>query len=334
LQAPAAGQGEGHHTVFKVAVTDWGFPDLHQEKEILEAIGCVIVDGQCKTPAEVAELVRDADAVLTQWAPVTAEAIEAMEKCRVIVRYGIGVDNVDLEAAKKKGIPVANVPDYAIDEVADHALSLMLSIVRKIPQIAQQVRAGKWDIAPCRPIIGLTGRTIGVAGFGNIAKAVVRRAQGFGMKAIGYDPFVPDSVFEAYGAERVGWDELLERSDVISVHMPLTPQTKHSFNKDAFRKMKPTSYLINTSRGGTVDTDALVDALKAGEIAGAALDVLEVEPIAKDHPLLAMDNCIVTSHCAWYSESSMLRLQEFAALEVKRRLTGEKLRHVVNGVEA
>lgn len=320
--------------MYKVAVTDWGFPDLHQEKQILEPIGCVIADGQCKTAAEVAALARDADAVLTQWAPVTAEAIEAMEKCKVIVRYGIGVDNVDLEAAKKKGIPVVNVPDYAIDEVADHALSLMLSIVRKIPQIAQQVRAGKWDIAPCRPIIGLQDRTIGVAGFGNIARAVVRRAQAFGMKAVGYDPFVPAEVFGQHGAERVEWDELLARSDVISVHMPLTPQTKHSFNREAFRKMKPTSFLINTSRGGTVDTAALVDALKQGDIAGAALDVLEEEPIAQGHPLLAMDNCIVTSHCAWYSEQSMLRLQEYAALEVKRRLTGEKLRHVVNGVEA
>lgn len=318
--------------MYRVAVTDYGFPNLDQERSVLEPLGFEFVTGQCKTPAEVAELCKDADAILTQWSPVTAEAIDALEKCKVIVRYGIGVDNVDLEAAKARGIPVANVPDYAIDEVADHALSLLLSIVRKIPQVAQQVRNGTWQIAPCRPIIGLQGRTIGVAGFGNIARAVVKRAQAFGIQAIGYDPFVPDEVFAAHGAKKATWDELLAESDFISVHMPLTPETKHSFNKDAFRKMKPTSFLVNTSRGGTVDTDALVEALQAGDIAGAALDVLEREPIEHGHPLLGMDQCIITSHCAWYSEQSLLRLQEYAALEIKRLFTEGQLKHVVNGV--
>ncbi len=317
---------------YLAAVTDSGFPDLEQEKRILQPIGFSFAEGQCKTANEVAALCRDADAVLTQWAPVTAEAIESFEKCRVIVRYGIGVDNVDLDAARRKNIPVVNVPDYAVQEVADHTLSLMLAIVRKIPQVTQRVRDGIWEISPCRPIVGLQDKTIGLAGFGNIARAVLKRATAFGLKAIAYDPYVDESAFAGTGAEKVDWETLLSRSDILSVHMPLTPATKRILNADAFDKMKPTSFLVNTSRGGTVDTEALADSLRDGKIAGAAVDVLEQEPIAPDSPLLKMDNCLVTSHCAWYSESSLLRLQEYAALEIKRLFSGERLLHVVNGV--
>jgi D-3-phosphoglycerate dehydrogenase len=317
---------------YRVAVTDYGFPNLIPEKGILEPLGFTFVTGQCRTAEEVAELCRDADAVLTQWAPVTADAIRAFTRCRVIVRYGIGVDNVDLEAARERGIPVVNVPDYAVQEVADHTLALTLAIVRKIPRVVEQVRKGRWDIAPCRPVMGLQDKTFGVAGFGNIARAVVKRAKAFGMKVIGYDPYVEAAAFAEHGVEKVEWDALLAMSDIVSVHMPLTPDTRRKFDVEAFRRMKPTSFLVNTSRGGTVDTQALVHALRDGEIAGAALDVLELEPIPEDHPLLGMEQCIVTSHCAWYSEQSMLRLQEYAALEIKRLFTGEKLRHVVNGV--
>jgi D-3-phosphoglycerate dehydrogenase len=315
------------------AVTDSGFPDLEQEKNILKPLGFSFFEGQCASGAEVAELCRDADAVLTQWAPVTAEAIEAFTRCRVIVRYGIGVDNVDLEAARRKNIPVVNVPDYAIQEVADHTLALMLGIVRKIPQVAARVRQGRWEISPCRPIVGLQDKAIGVAGFGNIARAVVRRAQAFGMQAIGYDPYVEQAAFAALGVEKVDWQALLARSDVLSVHLPLTEATRHMLNAEAFRTMRASSFLVNTSRGGTVDTAALIEALRNGEIAGAALDVLEKEPIESDSPLLRMEQCIVTSHCAWYSESSLLRLQEYAALEIKRLFSGQKLLHVVNGVD-
>lgn len=317
---------------YRVAVTDFGFPNLSPERAVLEPLGFTFVTGQCRTAEEVAELCKDADAVLTQWAPVTADAIRVFTRCRVIVRYGIGVDNVDLEAARERGIPVVNVPDYAVQEVADHTLALMLAIVRKIPRVVEQVRNGRWEIAPCRPIMGLQDKIFGVAGFGNIARAVVQRAKAFGMKAIGYDPYVGADVFAEYGVEKVEWDDLLALSDVISVHMPLTPETRHKFHAKTFRRMKRTSYLVNTSRGGVVDTQALVRALMDGEIAGAALDVLETEPIPEDHPLLAMEQCIVTSHCAWYSEQSMFRLQEYAALEIKRMFTGEKPRHVVNGV--
>lgn len=316
-----------------VAVTDYGFPDLQPEEQLLQPLGFRFVTGQCKTAAEVGRLCREADAVLTQWAPVTAEAIAQMDKCKIIVRYGIGVDNVDLDAASEKGIPVVNVPDYAVQEVADHTLALLLSLMRKIPAIAEQVRGGVWQIAPRRPIIGLKNKTIGTAGFGNIAREVIRRAKAFGMRAVAYDPYVADSAFQELGVERVDWNGLLAESDILSVHLPLTKDTKHILNGQAFEAMKPGAYLINTSRGGVVHTGDLVAALERQALAGAALDVLETEPIEADHPLLRMDQAIVTSHCAWYSEDSFERLQRYAALEIKRLFTGERPLHVINKVE-
>lgn len=289
--------------------------------------------GQCRTPEETAAFCADADAILTQWAPITAEVIEGLSRCKIIVRYGIGVDNVDLEAAKRRGIPVVNVPDYAVQEVADHTLALMLGVVRKIPQVVSQVRHGVWEIAPCRPIMGLAGRVLGTAGFGNIARAVIRRAQAFGMKTIAYDPYVPEHVFAEHGVERVDWEGLLGQSDILSPHLPLTEKTRHAINRDAFARMKPEAYLVNTSRGGIVNADDLAEALQEGMIAGAALDVLEVEPILPDSPLLQLDQCLVTSHCAWYSEDSLLLLQKYAALEIARLFEGGRPLHIVNQVE-
>lgn len=317
----------------KVVITDSGFPNVDQEKAIIESSDTALFSYQCKTETEVAQYCKDADAILTQWAPITAKVINQMVNCKVIVRYGIGVDNVDLEAARKKNIAVVNVPDYAIDEVADHTFSLLLSSVRKIPQIIQNVRQGEWNIAPCRPIMGIQGKLLGLAGFGNIAKAVAKRAQAFGMNIAAYDPFISKELMHEYGAIKMDWNELLENSDVISIHLPLNDYTKNLVNEQAFHLMKPSAYLINTSRGGIINTDALLHALMNKDIAGAAIDVIEQEPIAKDHPLLTLENCLVTSHCAWYSESSLLRLQAFAAKEVKRVLEGQSPKHIVNGVK-
>lgn len=315
-----------------VVITDYSFPGLLQEHEVLESIGCNITAAQCKTAAEVIAVSRHADAILTQFAPITADVIAELKQCKIIVRYGIGVDNIDLDAAKGRGIPVVNVPDYAINEVADHAFSLMLSSVRKIPNIVSQVRSGLWENAPCRPIRSLHDKIIGVAGFGNIAKAVIKRAQAFGMSAIGYDPFVEEQDFLKLGVEKVDWYHLLERCDILSIHLPLTPKTRYLFNLSAFERMKNTAYLINTSRGGVIEANDLVKALESNRIAGAALDVLEEEPIEPDNPLLKLDNCLITSHCAWYSEESLLRLQLYAALEIKRMFVEGKPRHIVNGV--
>ncbi|MDF2723867.1 MAG: dehydrogenase [Paenibacillus sp.] len=315
---------------YKVVVTDHGFANLDTERSILEPLGFEVVEGHCRTEAETAALCEQADAVLTNLAPVNAHVISRMSKCKIIVRYGVGYDSVDTEAAADRRIPVVNVPDYGIHEVADHTLALMLSIVRKIPQIQANVRAGQWQPSPCRPIIGLQGKVAGVAGFGNIAKEVAKRYNAMGMKVAAYDPYVDASVFRQHQAEQADWDTLLRESDVLSVHLPLTAATRHLFNKEAFQQMKSTAYIVNTSRGGVVHADDLAEALHSGQIAGAALDVFEVEPIPAGHRLLHMDSCIITSHCAWYSEDSMRRLQEYAALEIKRLFSGETPKHIVN----
>lgn len=318
---------------FTVVVTDYGFADLAPERAVLEPLGFRFVTGQCKTPDETAELTQDADAVLTQWAPVTSSVIDRMNHCKIIVRYGIGVDNVDLDAAARKNIPVVNVPDYAIQEVADHTFALLLTAVRKIDRVARQVKMGRWEIAPCRPIMSLQHKTLGLAGFGNIARAVARRARAFDLKVIAYDPYLDEDTIRQHGAEKVEWGDLIGRSDILSLHLPLNDSTRHLLNRDALRSMKPTACVINTSRGSVIDTEALAEALQNGQISGAALDVLEQEPIPADSPLLDLDNCLVTSHYAWYSEESLAKLQQYAALEVKRLFTGEHPKHVVNGVD-
>jgi D-3-phosphoglycerate dehydrogenase len=320
-------------TNYTVVVTDYGFPDLKEEEGVLLPMGAELVTGQCKTAEEVLRLAKQADAIITERAPITKEVIDSLERCKIIVRYGVGVDNVDIEAAKARNIPVVNVPDYGTGEVADHAMSLLLSSVRKIPQIVAQVRRGVWQTTPCRPIMGLQGKTLGLAGFGNIGKDVAKRAQSFGINTIGYDPYVQEPVFEQMNTQKVDWHELLEKSDMISVHLPLTGDTKHIFNQAAFERMKSTAFLINTSRGAVIHTESLIEALTNNQIAGAALDVLEQQPISPDSPLLKIEQCFITSHCAWYSESSVNRLQRHAALEVKRILTGERPKHIVNGVE-
>jgi D-3-phosphoglycerate dehydrogenase len=319
-------------SAYTVAVTDYGFPDLKQEEAILLPKGFRIVEGQCKTEESVLKLARDADAILTERAPVTKEVIDNLQRCKIIVRYGVGVDSIDIEAAKARNIPVVNVPDYQTGEVADHAMSLLLASVRKIPQIVSQVRGGVWDSTP-RPIVGLQGATLGVAGFGNIGRDVAKRAQSFGIRTIGYDPYVQDAAFRDAGTEKVDWSTLLQTSDFISIHLPLTTGTRHIFDESAFAQMKPTAFLVNTSRGPVIKTESLIKALQNNTIAGAALDVLEVEPTSPSSPLLAMEQCLITSHCAWYSESSLNRLQRYAAMEIVRLFNGERPKHIVNGVE-
>lgn len=317
---------------FSVVVTDHGFPNLDPERAVLEPLGARVDGRACRTEDEVCAAVRQADAVLTQFAPVGARAIAAMERCRVIVRYGVGVDNVDLAAASARGIPVANVPDYSAAEVADHAMALLLSLVRKISAVVEQVRAGIWEIAPLRPTPGLEDMTLGLLGFGRVARGVAQRARAFGMRVIAYDPYVPPDAVMAGGAEPVGFDQLIGQADAVSIHLPLSDATRHIVDAAVLRQMKPSAYLINTSRGGLVDESALAAALAAGAIAGAGLDVLSQEPPPPDHPLLRLPHALVTSHCAWYSETSLARLQRLAAVEAARVLQGGRPQHVVNGL--
>lgn len=315
---------------FRVVVTDHGFPSLASERRVLESAGAVVEDVQSPNPDDLIPLVRDADALLVQFATIDERVLAALERCRVIVRYGIGVDNIDVDAATRRNIPVVNIPDYALDEVADHTMMLMLAVSRKVCQIERQVREGTWELSPRRPMHSLSGRMLGLAGFGAIGRRVATRASAFGLRVQAYDPYVSADAFEAHDVDPVGWEKLLDSSDILSIHLPLTEGTKNIFDRNAFAAMRSGAVLVNTSRGGVVDADALLEALDRGDLAGAGLDVLDKEPPPQDSPLLVHPHTIVTSHCAWYTEESLKRLQRFAAEEVARVLRGESPRHVVN----
>ena len=318
------------NSTFHVVYTDHGFPDVATEQALIEEAGGTLTVSQCRTPDEVIAATAGADALIVQWAPITADVIASLDRCRVIVRLGIGVDNVDLDAAREQGIPVCNVPDYCLDEVADHSLALALSLARQLPRIDRRVRAGTWQITPDAPMPAFRAMTFATVGFGRIARAVLERARAFGFRLAACDPLVPDDVFRASGIDRLDLDTLFAEADIVSLHCPLTPATQHLANADRLRQMKPTAILVNTARGGLVDTVALAQALEAGTIAAAGLDVFETEPLPDDHPLRTAPNALLTSHVSWYSEQSVPMLQRKAAEEVVRALRGEPLIHPVN----
>ncbi|QYM78686.1 C-terminal binding protein [Horticoccus luteus] len=317
-------------STLRALVTDHGFPNLKHEQAALDSIGAELVVAQCKTADDVIAAARDADALLVQWAPINAAVIAALTRCKVIVRYGIGVDNVDLAAAKARGIPVCNVPDYGVHEVAEHAVSLALALARQLPQIDRRFRAGTWKITPDKPMPSLRTSTFATAGFGRIARTAHGMMRAFGCKLIAYDPFVSTEAMAAEGVEKVELDQLFARADILSLHSPLTPETKHLVNARTLAQMKKTAIVVNTARGPLVDTVALAAALTDGTIGAAGLDVFEKEPLEADHPLRNAPNLLITSHLAWYSESSIPRLQQLAGEEVVRGLKGEPLKNVVN----
>jgi D-3-phosphoglycerate dehydrogenase / 2-oxoglutarate reductase len=315
---------------FVVAVTDYVFPSLEPEHRVLAPLGVELRPAQCKSEDEIIELTRGADAVLNCYAKITARVIEKLDRCKIIARYGIGVDNVDLAAASKARILVTNVPDYCIDEVSDHALALFLALERRIVAADGAVKAGAWDVVAHAGIQRLRGQTLGLVGFGKIAKALASKVQPLGMKVRVYDPYIEPELVARYGAEAISFDRLVAEADVISVHVPLSPETRNLIGQRELARMKPTAFVINTSRGGIVDEQALAEALKAGRIGGAALDVLSVEPPPLDHPLRGLSNVILTPHLAFYSRESVIELQTKAAEEVARALKGEPPRSPVN----
>jgi D-3-phosphoglycerate dehydrogenase / 2-oxoglutarate reductase len=319
---------------YRIAVTDFGVDILDVEKSILEPIGCeVIGPANSKDPQQLASLVREADGVLTQFAPVTAAVIEAMQKCRVIVRYGIGVDNVDLKAAAAKGIPVCNVPDYCIDEVADHALAMILDLTRKITANAALVRLGRWGLAGSLDSLHvLRDMTVGVVGFGRIGREVAGRLRGFKCKLVVFDPAVDAGAITAAGATAASFDELLRTSDLVTLHCPSNEKTRYMICAESLAKMKRGAMLVNTSRGTLVKTDDLVTALQSGAISAAALDVTDPEPIPPDHALVRMDNVIINSHIASGSVKASDALRTGAAGIVATACQNGRLPNVVNGV--
>jgi len=311
---------------FTAVITDHGFPNVDAEARIITAAGGTVSVAQCRSAGEVASVAASADALLVQWAPIDAVAMQALRRCRVIVRYGIGTDNLDLTAARERGIPVCNVPDYGIDEVADHAVSMALALGRQLPQTDARTRAGTWSMLPIQPMPAYRHMTFAVAGLGRIGRAVLTRARGFGFRLAAYDPHLPHAAF-ASDVSRLDREQLFRQADILSLHLPLTPESRHLVDARSLALMKPTAHLINTARGALVDTPALAAALRDGTIASAGLDVYEQEPLPMDHPLRQCANLLLTSHMAWYSEASGPTLQRLAAEELVRGVTGQPLRN-------
>ncbi len=310
-----------------VVALDDGYAAYDQEEALLAEAGARFALRPCRRDEAAAQAaVRDADVVLVRESPVSRAVIDAMQHCRAVIRYGIGVDNIDQAAARERGIHVANVPDYGTEEVSSHAVALALGVARHLGLHDAEVRAGRWSTGVLQPMVRWRGRTLGLVGFGRIARMTLDKLRGFGFsRVMVYDPMaeLPEDV------ERADMDTLCTQADVISLHAPLNEQTRHLINERRLALMKRTAIVVNTARGGLVDTDALYEALKARRILGAGLDVFEQEPPGA-HPLLQLDNVIVTNHMGWYSEESMRELQRKTAEEAVRVLRGEPPLHWLN----
>lgn len=319
---------------FKIAITDYQYDTIEPQREVVRAFPeAELIDFQCRTEEDVLANCADADILINQYAPMTARVIGALTNCRAIIRYGIGVDTVDVKAATARGIWVCNVPDYGVDETSNHAISLILALARKLSVIHADVRRGGWGLSCGKPMHRFAGSTLGLVGLGRIASAVARKLAPFGLRMVAYDPYVSPEHAAALGVTLVDFDTLVRESDYITLHCPATEDNRHMINDGVFDRMKPTACLINAARGSIVDEAALIRALQAGKIAGAGLDVLEREPIDPASPLLAMDNVIITSHFGGYSEEAIESLQRKAAQEAVNILAGNAPFNAVNGCD-
>ena len=309
---------------FLIAVTDSPFPSLDSAKAALARVDPELRMAKSASADDVLAVARDADAILVTYAKLPGDLLRQLTRCKAIGRFGLGVDNIDIAAAAELGIAVTYVPDYCMHEVSDHAMALLLALVRKIPLSNKLVQAGRWDMPAVVPIHRLAGRVLGLVGFGNIPRALAPKAKAFGLRVVTHDPYVSQQALAAAGVEGVSFDRLLEISDFVSIHAPLMPATRGLFNAEVFGKMKTGALLINTARGPLVDEDALVSALDSLRLGGAALDVVAVEPLSKDSRLIGRDNVILTPHTAFYSVEALNELQTKCAADVARVLSGEK----------
>ena len=311
----------------KFVVTDQAFGNTVHEQAAAVAAGADFSEYQCRTEDETIEAVRDAHAVLNNFAPMTRRVMQAMAPGAVIVRYGVGVDNVDLTAARDLGVRVCNVPDYGVEEVADHAAAMTLTLARKLLQFDRGIRSGEWKINQMVDgVRSLRQSTVGVIGLGRIARAYVARMSAFGCRTIGHDPFVSDADARAAGVEPMSRDAVIAEADILSLHLPLTPDTRHVIDAAAMDRMPDGAVLINCSRGGLVDETALAAALSSGKLSGAGLDAFEQEPLEGSSPLRAAPNILVSPHAAFFSDMSVDMLQRLASEEALRALRGETLR--------
>jgi D-3-phosphoglycerate dehydrogenase len=304
-----------------IAVTDSVFPSLDPAVAALKRIEPEIRMAISPSASDILDVAREADGVFVTYAKLPGELLRQFKRCKVIGRFGLGVDNIDVKTAAELGIVVTYVPDYCLQEVSDHAMALLLALARKIPFSNTLVQAGRWEMPAVVPMRRLEGRTLGLVGFGNIPRRLAPKAIAFGLKVVAYDPYAPA---DAAGVQLVEFEQLLAISDYVSLHAPLTPQTRGLFNADAFSKMKNGAYLINTARGPLIDEHALIAALDSGYLEGAALDVVATEPLSKDSRLLGRANVILTPHTAFYSVEALEELQTKCASDVARVLNGEK----------
>src|SRR5246500_5351232 len=307
-----------------IAITDSPFPSLDPAKKALARLDPEYRMAKSPVADDILAVARDADAVLVTYAKLSGDLLRQLTKCKAIGRFGLGVDNIDLPAAKELGIAVNYVPDYCLREVSDHAMALLLALARKATFSNKLVQSGRWEVPPIVPLRRLEGQVLGLVGFGNIPRALAPKAKAFGLKVLTHDPYVAKDALDAAGVEGVSFGELLARSDFVSVHAPLLPATRGLMNAAAFTKMKKGAYLINTARGPLVDEAALVAALDDGHLGGAGLDVVTTEPLTKDSPLIGRDNVILTPHTAFYSVEALDELQTKCASDVARVLSGEK----------
>lgn len=316
----------------KVVVTDYTFPDVHREQEAAEAAGCLFAAHQCATPEEVVEAVRGADFVAVQFAQLNRAAIESLVPGAGIIRYGIGYDNIDLSAAKSRGLPVGYVPDYCADEVAEHSCAAIVALLRKLPALDASVRRGEWAaVSIAKPMKPFAETVIGFFGFGQIGREVHRRLKGFGFQFMVSDPALTAESAAQQGLKLVHADQLFEQADVVSLHAPTTEQTRLFVNAERLKTMKPNAVLVNTARGALIDEAALAEALSNGTIAGAALDVFAAEPLDDASPLRDAPGLLLTPHVAWYSEAAIGKLQQLVAKDIANHLAGRPLRCPVPG---
>lgn len=313
---------------FLVCLSDARHDSYDIERRSLEAIHAELRICDCSAARDIVEQCADADGILLDLAPMDAQAISALKKCKVINRYGVGCDNVDIHAATARGIQITNVPDYCMEDVSDHALSLMLACLRHVALRDRSIRSGNWNIH--RPSFRLSGKTLGIIGFGRIARALVRKSAGFGWKQVlAYDPYVSHDICHQFHVEKVGLEHLLRHSDIVSLHMPALPETCGMVNEEALSWMKPTAILINTSRGALVDDAALISALKGNKILAAGLDTHNVEPIPASSGYLTLDNVILTDHTAYNTVEAITELKTKSVQNIIDVLTGKSPKYKV-----
>lgn len=312
---------------FKIVITECNHPTHDVEMNLVRATGCELTLFQCKTQEEFIAAAKDADGILSQYFTISDELLSHLPRCRAIARYGVGYDNIDLEAATRRGVAVINVPGYCTDDVAAQTVALLLALLRRIALTDREVRSGTWSTQSVLSVTRLAGQTLGIVGLGRIGKSVAKKMHGFDMKTIAYDPYIPESYLDV---ELTDFDRVLRESDFVSIHCPHNDETHHMFSDREFSLMKLSANLINTARGKIVDEAALIRALEAGSIAGAALDVLEKEPPDLTSPLLTMDNVVLSPHTAFYSVQAYEEVKRRAAQTVLDVLYGKRPQDVVN----